>query len=461
MSTSFVQREGPRRRGRRIRVLLLNPPSPTPVFRDGYCSDRTKGPFSIHPLDLQVQSGYFADEPYELEYLDAAHERLSPSRTRDRIRAFSPHVILSLIGEAVYENDTAFLESVSRAIPGVRLFLSGDLARFSPQRVFRDMPFAEGLLADFTTPGLIDHLEGRPTPHLIVPGENPAPPPAQGVYSHPRPARAFVTRYRHQLPFFREPTFYSLLGSFGCPYKCAYCNTHRLGYAVREIDPFIDEMSWAKELGYRSLYIRDATFFVDKERTDRLLERWEQSGHRFEWICFTRPELFDEEIAARAARIGCRTVLIGVESFDEDILRETGRDGNPATVENAFRAARRHGIDTAAMIMVGLETLREAYASPRELMARHEKSLSVFLDRLDPDYLSLNVYHKRPGIEAALPALTRIDENRKDYQAMANRLARRYYLRPRRLARRIALVRNPRQLLLLLKIAARLILKAS
>ena len=99
----------------RQRLLLLNPPAPSPVFRDCYCSGHTKGRLAAHPLDLQMQSGFFSDGEFRLEFIDAIQEGLSVRGALDRIGSFAPDAILTLVGDVVLAHDAAFLEQIKAA----------------------------------------------------------------------------------------------------------------------------------------------------------------------------------------------------------------------------------------------------------------------------------------------------------------------------------------------------------
>ena len=437
------------------KLLLLNPPSVKPVFRDCYCSGTSKGTFFIHPLDLQIQSGFFSQTEFDLEFIDAVCERLSPDRTLVKIGNFAPDTILSLVGEAFLKDDAAFFSRLKTAFPHVRLFLSGDAAKFNPEKLFRKVPEAEGLLTDFSSSGLLEHLAGRSSANLRISSPDPGsltPGPVSKYVEYPNPRTGFIQKYPYQLPFFDDPRYYSIVASFGCPYQCSYCNTHLIGYRNRRIEHFLEELFFASAAGFRSLYVRDATFMIDKERTLHLFEEWEKTGLRFQWICFTRPDLIDEELVAKASGVGCCLMMLGVESFDEDCLKNSmSRSISLASIRNAFRLLRKHGIRSAAQMMIGMR-------QNLQNICDYEKNLRCFLRNIDPDYVSLSVFFRRPGIEAADPIFAHIESNEKLYKALAARINRIFYFHPRTLGRQIHLIRTPGQFALLFKIAAGLII---
>ncbi len=443
-----------------MKLLLLNPPAATPVFRDCYCSGPTKGPFHIHPLDLQVQSGFFAGNGFSVDFLDAVFERLNQREALKRIGTKAPDVVLSLVGDGMIENDRAFLCELKSAFPAVRLFLSGDLARFNPQKTLREIPAAEGLLLDFGSPSLFRYLaEGASSGDLLFqPGTGPLSVRLHGTFSCPRPLVSVVTKYRYRLPFFCEPRYYSIATTFGCPFSCAYCNTHLLGYRVRAIDEIMDELHFASSLGYRSLYIRDATFFCERQNTLSLLDAWERRGLRFQWICFTRPDLIDETLAEVASRMGCCLMMLGVESFDESCLENLSRKIDVAGIRNAFRILRKKKIPSAAMIILGLQNLSAPPSVFQHRWADYEKQLKDFLECIDPDYISPNIYFPRPGVKAEISILKALEKDRARLEKMAERITRNFYFRSRSIQRHIGRIGSIPQFVFQVKTALNILL---
>ena len=433
------------------RLLLLNPPAPRPVFRDCYCSGISKGSFFIHPLDLQIQSGFFSDEDFRLVFIDAVFERLKPAEVFNRIKLFEPDSILALVGHALFDSDIRFLNQLKSIQLSVKLYLSGDSARFTPERMFAKIPAIDGLLMDFGTPGLLNHLKGEDSLHVITPdGGQPQGEANLDRFRYPLPQAAVINRYAYRLPFFKSPRYYSMAMSFGCPFSCLYCNTHLLGYRTRPVDEVVEELYFAAGHGYKSLYVRDATFLFDKERTLRLFRRWEQTGLRLEWVCFTRPDLIDAEVAEAAAGLGCSMMMVGVESYDEKCLSTVSRNIKSGDVIKAFKTLRKFGIRSAAQVIVGLHNANPHSAEkPNEYLRR----LEDFLKAIDPDYVSLNIYQPRPGIPAGNRILEQLASGSAQYQNLADRINRDFYFRPGAILRQLCRVRSFPQLALQARIA--------
>ena len=435
----------------RHRLLLLNPPAPRPVFRDCYCSGISKGPFCIHPLDLQIQSGFFSEADFQLAFVDAVFERLKPAEVFKQIKAFKPDCILALVGHAIFKTDAAFLIRIKTILPSVKLYLSGDSVRFTPHQVFEALPEIDGLLMDFGTPDVLNHINGEASPQVLTPVGGQGLGANLNRLCYPLPPEAVINRYAYRLPFFKSPRYYSIATSFGCPFGCLYCNTHLLGYRTRPIDEVIEELYFAAGHGYKSLYVRDATFLFDKERTLKLFRRWEQTGQRFEWICFTRPDLIDEEIVAAAARLGCRMMMVGVESYDECCLNALARNIKAGDIINAFKTLRKYGIRSAAQIIVGLHNSKAQW---KEKRSEYANRLEIFFKTIKPDYISLNVYQTRPGVPEDDPFLEQLASGSKANLELADRLNKHFYFRPGALFKQLVGIRSLPQLALQAKIAA-------
>ena len=437
------------------RLLLLNPPAAKPVFRDCYCSGPSKSTLYTHPLDLQLQSGYFSAEEFSLEFLDAVFEKINTAQTLERIKSFSPNVILSLIGDSFLQEDTAFISGLKSVFPKIRLYLSGDVARFDPLRTFDTTPQVDGILMDFASPGLFKHLRGEETPDVLSTSSAPSANETSKGFEYPLPYPGFVKKYKYQLPFFRHPNYYSIATSFGCPYSCVYCNTNMLGYRTRNIGDFVKELHFASKLGFKSLYIRDATFLHDRHRTLELLKAWKKTGLRFQWMCFTRPDLIDEELAEGVARMGCCLMMLGVESYDEMYLQNLSRNIRTKDMKRAFRILRKFRIRTAAQIIIGMHNDE---CENHDNASDYEQKLKRFLKAIDPDYISLNIFLPRPGIESENPTLKRLVSNTNINETMAGRINRYFYLcRLKTIVKQMSFIRSPAQLLCIVKSAANLL----
>ena len=125
----------------------------------------------------------------------------------------------------------------------------------------------------------------------------------------------------------------------------------------------------------------------------------------------------------------------------------------PNGVRKAFRLLRSFGIGTAAEIMVGMRRIDDKAVSD------YEDRLKGFIKELDPDFVSLNVFSRRPGITATNPGLDHIESNENIYKTMAARINRNFYFHPKTLLRHLNTYMTPRELSNWLRIALHLLVR--
>ena len=83
----------------------------------------------------------------------------------------------------------------------------------------------------------------------------------------------------------------------------------------------------------------------------------------------------------------------------------------------------------------------------------YERNLFDFIERLSPDFISLNVFDRRPGIESNHRALARVELLSDRYGEMADRINRSFYFHPKTILRQLLSLKSPKQLYLALESA--------
>lgn len=179
-----------------------------------------------------------------------------------------------------------------------------------------------------------------------------------GLFLRDRSGRATATASRPRIPSMADlepPAYgrvdlsrYRLVDSQfgrGCPFKCTFCdiapywgrfNTHR------PIEHYVDELQTLVERhGARDVFIIDDTFVLSRKAILQFCREIAARGLRFEWGCYARVDLMDEELMAHMAEAGCRKVFYGVESGSDQVLsavtKETTVDAVVETVSQSLR----------------------------------------------------------------------------------------------------------------------------
>lgn len=369
---------------RRPRVLLLNPPGRRRYLRDVYCSHSSKGTYLYHPMDLLAQSAML-DPHADLAVVDAIAEDLAPSAARARIDRFAPDVIAFLSGAVSHDEDLAFLEPIRRS-RDVTLVGMGDVFLWDAESFLARFEWIDAALKDFVSPALAETLASGTRPRGLV-GLDPFDRSAPKEFHFGAPRYDLFPLDSYRMPFGRPERFASMLTSFGCPYRCSYCNTAGMRYRLRALDGVRDELDALARMGVRKAYVRDPTFALNKAYTHALLDELIARGTPLTWNCFTRADLVDAELLAKMKRAGCYLVMYGVETASDELQAASHKGITAEQIRHGVRLTREAGIRTLGTFVLGLPGETDATASATIRFARE----------LALDYASFNVATPRVG----------------------------------------------------------------
>jgi len=366
------------------RVLLLNPPGARRYLRDVYCSHSSKGTYLYHPLDLLAQAALLA-ERFDLTFLDAIAEALTPEAARERVLAAAPDAIVFLSGAVSHAEDLAFVGALKRADPELVLIGMGDVFLWEAQRFLRENPWLDGALPDFVSAALGPALAAGTARGVI--GLDPFARGAGKAFAYGAPPYDLLDMDRYRLPFGKPERFGSLLTSFGCPFHCTYCNTAEMPYRLRDLDGVFDELAYLRARGIRKIYVRDPTFGLNPRYTraflDRLIdERWDVA-----WNCFVRADRVDPALLERMKRAGCYLVMFGIETASDSLNASARKDLTQAEIRAGVGAAKSAGLEVLGTFVLGM---------PGETRRTAEETIELARE-LDLDYASFNVATPRLG----------------------------------------------------------------
>jgi len=149
----------------------------------------------------------------------------------------------------------------------------------------------------------------------------------------------------------------------GCPYACTFCGSRYIwgrNVRFRSVGNIVAEMREIQKIGVNYVHFDDDTFGVKKSFIQELCTAIKGGCTGLNWSCETHVRLVDDETVAMMKSAGCRSILLGVESGNNEMLARIGKN---ITIEDAFSAARivkRHGIYLYAFFIVGFPHETEA-----------------------------------------------------------------------------------------------------
>ncbi|HEY3353577.1 MAG TPA: radical SAM protein [Polyangia bacterium] len=242
-----------------------------------------------------------------------------------------------------------------------------------------------------------------------------------GAFGELAGAPAFDYR---ELPLFDYPTFqrsrfyrwyfhFPVWTSRGCTHACSYCAVaaySKQRYRTRPVEDVIRDVQAVRDLGGRRLLILDDNPIGDRDHARELF--CALAPFRMQWASQCTIEIArDPELLDLAARSGCRTLTIGLESVGPPALKVVGkRFAAAAQYARDVQAIRRRGIQVIGLFMVGLDgDGPESFAATLRFCVENQLA---FLKLFTPCPFPGTPYHRQ--MKQAGRILTE-DWNRYDY----------------------------------------------
>ena len=382
------------------KLLLLNPPGKKVYLRDYFCSKVTQADYLNHPIDFVYLSGLLRDY-FDLNVIDAIVDRLSIERTLAMTQKFQPAAIIGLIGSVSYEEDVSFYRQLA-ARSDATLLLIGDVLIDNRAARLQELDFADAFLHDFSDYSVLYFLQGaRHELRNVTYRHNgniyaaPIVRPQHKNFELPVPRHELFIGKDYRYPFVRRRRFATVMTEFGCPYRCTFCIMSTLGWKIRPVHNVIAELDAIHALGIRELFLLDQTFALQKPRALQMLAEMQKRDYGFGWLCFSRPDILDDEVLIEMKKAGCHTVILGAESGDDGILSSVKKDYTRDEALAGFQRCKAHGLRTVATIIIGL---------PEETEISFQRTMD-FLKTLPCDFVSFNVAVPRMGTPLRQQAL--------------------------------------------------------
>ncbi|MCG8424315.1 MAG: B12-binding domain-containing radical SAM protein [Proteobacteria bacterium] len=111
----------------------------------------------------------------------------------------------------------------------------------------------------------------------------------------------------------------------GCPFDCSFCDIAPFWsrkHTRRPVERFVAEFeTLVRDHGARDVFVIDDTFVLSRPTVLAICDEIMKRGLEFEWGCYARVDLMDDELMDRMYRAGCRKIFYGVESGSDRVLQ--------------------------------------------------------------------------------------------------------------------------------------------
>lgn len=436
-------------------VILLNPPADRKYIRDYYCSFSAKSNYYWPPQDLLVLSGILRQD-YAIEFIDAIGAKIKESICRERIIKSAATILIFTTGTVSLEKDMEFISKIKQQRNDLQVIASSSIFRFLDKEVTVKYPFLDGLIADFTDKGIIDFLkEGNRTKNRIFSQKNTAPAVKDNNFNIGIPLQELFINQKNRLPFFKDSPFTISVGSVGCAFRCKFCIAGTMELRQRDLGEIIAEVKYIDALGIKKIFFVDPLFTADKDRVLEFCRNLQDNLLKIEWICNAHAAtILDSGLLEKMKEAGCRALMIGVESGNDEILKKYAKGADTRQIKKAFALCRKTGIKTLAYFIIGL---------PGEDM-QSIKGMIKFAKGLKCDYASFGFATPDIGTELRNASLLKKRVNEADWdkeldsstnpvlstdqlsaeeiRKFKNSAYRQFYLRPNYIIQRISEIRS-------------------
>jgi hypothetical protein len=158
----------------------------------------------------------------------------------------------------------------------------------------------------------------------------------------------------------------TLQTSRGCPFECEFCDV--IQYAGRKqrhksIPRILAELDVLYRHSYRSIFLADDNFTVFRARARELLQAlaaWNRRQERGRVSFVTQVSIDcvrDDELLSLGCAAGLEAVFIGIETPNQDSLRETKKRQNlRVDLVDQVHAVLAHGIQVLGGMIVGFDS---------------------------------------------------------------------------------------------------------
>ena len=186
-----------------------------------------------------------------------------------------------------------------------------------------------------------------------------------------------IERFRYQIITNHGITL-PMLGSRGCPYTCNYCPyLVNSKFRARSTENVLEEIGYlAARYGIRGVSFRDPNMTFDKERAHEFAEGILKRRLDIRWSMEARTDRLDLDLINVLHRAGLRSVEVGIESSNEQMLKKNLRKATPKNhQEMIIDHCHRLGIRVIANYTLGLPN--DTLAGIRDTI-RYAKKLNTF-----------------------------------------------------------------------------------
>ncbi|MFH1760770.1 MAG: radical SAM protein, partial [bacterium] len=340
--------------------------------------------------------------------IDAIAQGIDTTGLLNEIASYRPKLIIIETSTASFENDINIIKQIKTREPNTDIALCGPHASACAKEIMSQYPAIEYILAGEYEETLLEFVEAleqdkelNPIAGLMFRSNgktrlNPDRPAIHCLDDLPWPERKDVPIYKYNDGFAGMPKpNVQMWSSRGCHYKCSFClwpQTIYRPHHYRTRNPFdvVDEMEYlVREFNFLAVYFDDDVFNADKNHVQSICRQIIKRKINVPWAAMGRADLMDNEMLLIMADAGLYAFKYGIESADERILQNCGKNLDLARAREIIKQTKSLGIKVHLTFCLGL---------PGETRQTADKTRQ-FIEQTQPDSYQLSLATAFPGTE--------------------------------------------------------------
>lgn len=343
---------------------------------------------TLPPLGLMYVSSILKNAGHEVRIMDVKAEKLSKKQLAKKLREFEPDIVGIMIIPFTARIALEWAEYIKKELK-VPIIAGNYGMLYYPEAVLSHDFIDFGIIgsARKSLPKLLELLEnGNACNEELKKIENIAFKDGDGkiIVNYPKkitedlnklpwPDRESIDNRKYHSMASKHKPFTLIISSYGCPYQCSFCDMGRFGYSARNPKDVVDEIEYCvKKLGIKEFDMFDRDFLVNRKLAEGICREMIKRNIRVRWCCRARIDEIDEEILILLRKAGCRLILYGIESGDEEILKRIRKPFTLKEIERTIRLTKRFGIGALGFFIIGLpgetvKTIRKTISLAKKL----------------------------------------------------------------------------------------------
>ena len=356
-----------------MKILVINEPFVKNFCRTQRWAARTRGRVLRAPDWLAYTTAVLEKEGHEVRLYDFPAKDWGKDRLRTLVQQEQPEVVvLDSTTPSIYSDIEC--ATICKQVSACRVIMVGPHVSIMDEETLRIAGGVVDIIArgeyEYTVRDVVRSLHDGDIKE--VPGisyldqagnyrRNPDRPPIENLDELPFPAwhHLDIKSYFDGSKLF---PYLDIIGGRGCPYQCAFCLwpqvMHGRKYRLRSAPNIVDEMEYDierwPEIQKGEFFFEDDTFTVNPKRAYAICDEIFRRKLSVTWSINTRADVTDYELFRQMKKAGCRLLLVGFESGDQQMLNGMKKHITLEKMKEFVALVKKAGLQLHGCFVLGL-----------------------------------------------------------------------------------------------------------